>query len=82
MRVTWDCWLLVLFQALGYGRLLATRPLEMDGRVYPVSHLWGASPIHLVGWNVDLDRRTKAVAGAILDALPAGVTGMAQPRAR
>jgi hypothetical protein len=54
----------------------------MDGRVYPVSHLWGASPIHLVGWNVDLDRRTKAVAGAILDALSAGVTGMAQPRAR
>ena len=26
--------------------------------------LWGATPIHQLGWNVDLDRRTRGLAGA------------------
>ena len=33
-------------------------------RPFPVSHLWAHVPIHLLGWGVDLDRRTKGVAGA------------------
>jgi len=56
--------LLVLFQELGYGRLAAATALEVDGRTYPVSHLWQQVPIHLVGCGVDLDRRTPGVAGA------------------
>ncbi len=31
---------------------------------YPSSHLWQHTPIHLVGFGVDLDRRTAGVAGA------------------
>src|SRR5205807_1053635 len=61
---TRERWLLVLIGELGFGRLQPARGLEMDGRAYPVSHLWGAVPIHLVGAGVSLDRRTPGQAGA------------------
>jgi hypothetical protein len=61
---TRERWLLLLFDALGYGRLPTARAVEIDGRSYPVSHAWGEVPIHLVGCRVDLDRRTGGVAGA------------------
>jgi hypothetical protein len=62
--LTRDKWLLPLFAELGFGRLAPTKTLEIDGRQYPVSHVWHTVPIHLVGWDVDLDRRTSGVAGA------------------
>ncbi len=62
--ITRERWLLVLFQELGYGRLTLTRPVELLGRTYAVSHLWADTPIHLIGCGVDLDRRTPGVAGA------------------
>ena len=61
---TRERWLLPLFSELGYGRLVAARPLEIDAKTYPVSHAWGAVPIHLVGVGVPLDERTRGVAGA------------------
>ncbi|MBL8899668.1 MAG: restriction endonuclease, partial [Planctomycetes bacterium] len=57
-------WLLPLFQILGYGRLQAAALRDAEGQPIPLSHLWGAVPIHLVGTGVDLDRRTKGVTGA------------------
>jgi hypothetical protein len=62
--VTRERWLLPLFHELGYGRLPATRPIEVSGKLYPVSHLWQHFPVHLVGWNVGLGERTPGVAGA------------------
>lgn len=62
--VTRERWLLPLFSELGYGRLLTTKALEIDGKTYPVSHGWQHTPIHLVGRRVDLDRRAAGVAGA------------------
>jgi hypothetical protein len=62
--VTREKWLLPLFQELGYGRLLAARTFEVGGKAYPISHAWQHTPIHLVGRNVDLDRRSPGVAGA------------------
>ncbi|MGG6268522.1 Eco57I restriction-modification methylase domain-containing protein [Leptolyngbya sp. AN03gr2] len=62
--VTRDRFLLPLFQELGYGRLTAAKALEVESRGYPISHGWLHTPIHLVGWRVDLDRRTAGVAGA------------------
>jgi hypothetical protein len=53
-----------LFQELDFGRLTAARPIEVDGKSYPVSHGWGPVPIHLVGTHVDLDRRTPGAVGA------------------
>ena len=38
--------------------------VEIDGRSYPISHGWENVPIHLVSYQVDLDKRTPGVAGA------------------
>ncbi|MGH3811894.1 MAG: Eco57I restriction-modification methylase domain-containing protein, partial [Pseudonocardiaceae bacterium] len=65
-NITRARWLLTVFDALGYG-LLSTSPtggLVVEDRAFPVSHVWEHVPIHLLGWGVDLDRRTKGVAGA------------------
>jgi hypothetical protein len=62
--LTRDKWLLPLFQELGYGRLPAGKGFEIEGKAYPISHVWQNTPIHLLGRNVDLDRPTKGVAGA------------------
>ena len=64
-------WLLPLFDELGYGRLQPAaaeqRSVEdAEGlvRTFAVSHMHGASPIHLVGFGVSLDRKMKGVTGA------------------
>jgi hypothetical protein len=64
--VTRERWLTQLLNELGYGRVPLTGPggITVDERQYPVSHLWGATPIHLLGWGVPLDRRTAGVPGA------------------
>lgn len=55
-----------MLTALDYGRVAPTSPggLAVDDKTFPVSHLWGSTPIHLLGWNVLLDRRTAGVPGA------------------
>ncbi len=62
--ITRERWLLPLFAELGFGRLQRASAITVTGREYPISHLWGAVPIHLLGADVELDRRTKGVAGA------------------
>lgn len=62
--VTRQRWLLPLFQELGYGRLAPQTAVQLDSRTYPVSHGYGHVPIHLVGCNIDLDRRSAGVVGA------------------
>jgi len=66
LGLTREKWLLVLFDQLGYGRVAATPVggLHVGDRAFPVSHLWGQVPLHLLGWGVELDKRTKGVAGA------------------
>jgi hypothetical protein len=61
---TRERWLLPLFQELDFGRLTAARPIEQDGKTYPVSHGWEHVPIHLLGTHVDLDHRTPGAVGA------------------
>lgn len=61
---TRERWLFPLFQELGFGRLTAAKPIEVDGRCYPVSHGWNQVPIHLVGSHADLDCRTPGAIGA------------------
>ena len=62
--VTRERWLLPLFQELGYGRLVPSRAQEIEGKSYPVSHIWQRSPIHLIGCRLALDERTPQAAGA------------------
>jgi hypothetical protein len=65
--LTRERWLSVLLRELGFGRVPTTPPggLVADGRSWPVSHVVGEYlPVHLLGWDVDLDRRTPGMAGA------------------
>ena len=63
--LTRERFLLVLLDQLGYGRVPLTGKggLQVGERSFPVSHVWGSVPIHLLG-RVALDTRTKGVAGA------------------
>lgn len=56
---------LVLLDQLGYGRVHPTGKggLQVGDRSFPVSHLWGNVPIHLLG-RAALDTRTKGMPGA------------------
>ena len=63
--VTRERWLLPLFRELDYGRLPTSSAFTIDGKSYPISHSWGLNvPIHLVSYQVDLDKTTRGVAGA------------------
>lgn len=62
--LTRERWLLILFRELGYGRLASEKAVEVDGKTYPVSHRYHRSPIHLVGFQFDLDTKTKGAVGA------------------
>lgn len=62
--LTRERWLGVLAQELHYGRLPVARGLEVEGKPYPISHVWNQVPIHLVGFRIGLDVRTPGVAGA------------------
>ncbi|MDD4027395.1 MAG: N-6 DNA methylase, partial [Candidatus Shapirobacteria bacterium] len=55
---TRERWLLPLFQELGYGRLQTQRSIEIDSKLYPISHK-AVEPIavHLVSFKWDLDKR-------------------------
>ncbi|MFG1956939.1 Eco57I restriction-modification methylase domain-containing protein [Nonomuraea sp. NPDC049028] len=61
---TRDRWLLPLFRSLDFGLLPPAGELTVEDRSYPISHQWEQVPIHLLGWGVDLDHRTKGVVGA------------------
>jgi hypothetical protein len=64
-NLTWDRWLLPLFAELGYGRLeRLPEAITIGDKDYPISHHHEQAFIHLVGWNVRLDRRTAGVVGA------------------
>ena len=64
--LTRDKWLLPLLRELGYGWLQAIRKsLEIDGKLYPISHQWQDHvPIHLISSRHDIDRRTPGATGA------------------
>jgi len=64
--LTREKWLSVLLRELGFGRVPVTSAggITVEGRSFPVSHRTDTVPIHLLGWGVDLDRKTPGLAGA------------------
>lgn len=62
--ITRERWLLPLFNELGYGRLIAAKPIDVGEKSYAVSHSWQHTPIHLVSFKVDLDHASRGMAGA------------------
>ncbi len=49
-------WSLPALAAFGYGWLQPAPALVFGERSYPISHAWGAVPVHLVSWDTDLDK--------------------------
>lgn len=62
--LTNDKWSLPLLRELGFGLLPTSAGPEIGGRIYPINRFFGPVPIHLVGWRVNLDKRTPGVRGA------------------
>lgn len=64
--LTRNRWLRPLLEELGFARSeLTSGELTVEDRSYPVSHCWsGSVPVHQLGSEVPLDRRTPGVPGA------------------
>lgn len=68
--LTREAWIAPLLRELGYGRVAPTPGGHLsagegdDARDYPISHLWNDVPMHLLGWNISLDSRSRGVRGA------------------
>ncbi len=54
--ITRDRWTTVLLRELGYD-LEAIPNIQIDDDTFDVRHLDGHVPVHMLGWNVDLDKR-------------------------
>ncbi|WP_067135661.1 Eco57I restriction-modification methylase domain-containing protein [Microtetraspora malaysiensis] len=60
--LTRDRWLLVLLNELGFGRVPFNRGgLQAGEKEFPISHLWHSVPMHLLGWNTELDKNVPGV---------------------
>lgn len=63
-EITNQKWLLPLFRELGFGKLTTSKSPEIDGKAYPIRRFRDHLPIHFVGCNVHLDKRSPGVKGA------------------
>lgn len=61
--LTLNRWLLPLWRDLDYGQLDSAKPFSIDGKSYPISHLRFHSPIHLLSFRQDLDKRVETSEG-------------------
>jgi hypothetical protein len=62
--LTRERWLQILFDELGYGRLVQQPAITVEDKQYPVFSQWLNTPIHLVGAGIKLDHRSAGVRGA------------------
>ena len=62
--ITNDRWTLPLLRELGFGPLPTSAGPKIAGRTYSINRFLGPVPVHLVGCNVNLDRRSPGVRGA------------------
>ncbi|MDP2858071.1 MAG: N-6 DNA methylase, partial [Bacillota bacterium] len=62
--LTNDRWSLPLLRELGFGLLPTSPAPRVDGQTYAISRFLDATPIHLVGCGLSLDRRAAGVRGA------------------
>ena len=63
--ITRNRWLNPILRELHFGPVEPAREnLKFEDKEFPVSHLYGHAPLHLIGCNLDLDKRTPGAAGA------------------
>jgi hypothetical protein len=58
-KLTRERWLLPLFRRLDYGQLYPVQPIQIDEKLYPISHGWQHLPIHMVSFRTNLDEISK-----------------------
>jgi len=58
-KLTIERWLMPFWKVLGYGTLDKAKPFVLDVKTYPISHIRYHSPVHLVGFRQDLDKRVE-----------------------
>lgn len=58
-KLTVERWLMPFWKVLGYGTLDKAKPFVLDEKTYPISHIRYHSPVHLVGFRQDLDKRVE-----------------------
>lgn len=67
--LTREQWIIPLLEALGYQLTFQRKAPEVDGRVYPISHIAGseesAPPVHIVGTDQELGSRPPAGRGTM-----------------
>ena len=56
--ITRERWLIPLFRELEYGNLKKAAKHTVDQKDYPISHTRDNVPIHLLGAQIELDKRT------------------------
>jgi hypothetical protein len=61
---TRELWILPLLDELRFAGVTLSAGIEIDGRGYPISHMAGVVPIHVLGAGTRLDVRTPGRAGA------------------
>ena len=63
--LTRERWLLPLLDLLGFDDVeVVGGALEVGAADYPISHMWEASPLHLMGARMELDGRISGIRGA------------------
>lgn len=63
--ITRNRWLYPILRELHFGPLEPLREcLKYDEKEFPVSHQFGHAPLHLIGCNLALDKRTPGAVGA------------------
>lgn len=63
--LTRERWLIPLLELLGFDDIeVLAGSISIGEADYPISHLWNAAPIHLMGSRVELDSRVSGIPGA------------------
>lgn len=57
-------WSVPLLGELGFGRLPTTPGPTVEGKSYQISRFHGPTPVHLIGYNLKLDRISRGQRGA------------------
>jgi hypothetical protein len=62
--LTNEKWSVPLLRELGFGMLPTSAALTVAGKSYAINRFFGSTAVHLIGCQLDLDRRAKGVRGA------------------
>lgn len=63
--LTRERWLIPLLELLGFDEIeVLSSSISIGKADYPISHMWNAAPLHLMGARLELDSRMSGIPGA------------------